>query len=140
MMNWKMRAIEDLRHYKFMKLGIINSKERLANIDSAIKPLLHMSKKHRTQKNQEFIDAAKEADRLRQNISSAESVTTLVERALESLTELERDTLDKFYIDNNHKPITVISDELGCSERSLYRIRHEALEKFTLAMCGTAAS
>lgn len=139
-MNWKMRAIEDLRHYKFMKLGIINSKERLANIDSAIKPLLHMSKKRRTRKKQELIDAVKEADRLRQNISSAESVTTLVERALESLTELERDTLDKFYIDNNHKPITVISDELGCSERSLYRIRHEALEKFTLAMYGTAAS
>lgn len=139
-MNWKMRAIEDLRRYKFMKLGIINSKERLATIDSTIKPLPHASKKRRIRKKQELIDAAIEANRLRRNISSAESVTTLVERALDSLTELERNTLDRFYMDNDPKPVTVISDELGFSARSLYRIRHEALEKFTLAMYGVAAS
>lgn len=139
-MNWKMRAIEDLRRYKFIKLGIINSKERLATMNSTTKPLPHKSKKRRTRRKREIIDAVAEANRLRQNISSAESATTLIERALDSLTELERDTLERFYMDNNPKPVTVISDEFGFSVRALYRIRHEALEKFTLAMYGVAAS
>lgn len=139
-MNWKTRAIEDLRRYKFIKLGIINSKERLATIDSTTKPLLHMSKKRRTRRKRELVDAAAEADRLRQNISSAESTVLLIERALDSLTELERDTLERFYMDSNPKPVTLLSDEFGFSVRALYRIRYEALEKFTLAMYGTAAS
>lgn len=139
-MDWKIYAIKDLRRYKFIKLGIINSKERLAIIDSETKTPLHTNRKRCTRKNAELIDATIEANNLRQSISSAERTTKLLERALESLTEIERDILAKFYMDNNPKPASILSDELGFSVRSLYRARDEALEKFTLAMYGADAS
>ncbi len=139
-MYWKICAIEDLNNYKYMKLGIINSKERLAIMDAGIKTSLPVNKKHGTRNSPELMDSAIEANKLRQNIASAQSITKLIERALDSLTELERDILGKFYMDNNPKPASVLSNELGFSVRSLYRARDEALEKFTLAMYGVATS
>ncbi len=139
-MDWKIYAIKDLRRYKFIKLGIINSKERLAIIDAEIKTSLHINTKRCARKKTELMAATIEANNLRQSISSAERKTKLLERALDSLTELERNILAKFYMDNNPKPASVLSDELGFSVRSLYRARDEALEKFTLAMYGIDVS
>lgn len=139
-MDWKMCAIEDLRRYKFIKLGIINSKERLALINTRINSSFLVSKKRCTRKNPELMNAVVEVNKLRSNISSAQNMIKLIERALDSLTEEEREILDKSYMDGSPKSVNVVSKQLGFSSRSLYRLRDEALEKFTLAMYGVNAT
>ena len=135
-MDWKMCAIEDLRRYKFIKVGIINSKERLAIINAGLKGSFLTSKKESSPKNPDFMNSIVEVNKLRQNISSAQNMTKLIERALASLTDEEREILDKCYMENNPKSTSILSKELGFSSRSLYRVRDEALAKFTLAMYG----
>ena len=139
-MNWRKHAIEDLSNYKFMKLGILNSKERLAIMNSGIKASLPVIRKRGSQSSPEFMNCKIEANKLRQSISLAQSTTRLIERALDSLTEPERRILSNFYMDSSPKPANVLSVELGFSVRSLYRARDEALAKFTLAMYGSLST
>ena len=139
-MNWKAHAIEDLNNYNYMKLGIINSQELLAIINAGKTPVLSNDKKYGVQSFTEPASCRIQANKLRRNIASAQRITRLIERALNSLTTEERIILCKFYIDNNPKPASILSSELGFSLRSLYRARDAALKKFTIAMYGTAAS
>lgn len=139
-MDWKTCAIEDLRRYNLIKIGIINSKERLALLNSVIENSLVTGKKKSSRKNSDYINALVKADKLQQNISSARNMTKLIERGLNSLTSEERQILDQCYMQSSSKPTTIISKEIGLSSRSLYRIRDEALAKFTLAMYGVCTS
>ncbi len=136
-MDWKICAIDDLRRYKHVKVGILNSKDRLSVVNGIINDLRKQSdKKGRSLRDTKLLDAVMEAKLLRRNISAAESTMRIVERGLDSLSDDERALLEKFFMQSHPKSASSISKELGYSLRSLYRARDQALEKFTLAMYG----
>lgn len=139
-MDWKICAVEDLRRYKQMKIGIINSKEKLKYVEKTAMRynLSNVKKGLRTDTN--IINALVEANRLRQNIAYAESLTKLVERGLKALNEEEKRVVERFYMTSNPLPAKKLSEEFGYEPRTLYRIRDRALESFTIAMYGTEFS
>lgn len=135
-MDWKICAVEDLRRYNLMKIGILNSEDKLRAIDTNVKRAHLSSEKSRKHLDSRLVDAIVESERLKANISTAKNLTGLVERGLNSLSESERRILEMFYMNDAPKPAAHLINELGYSSRSIYRARDRALEKFTLAMYG----
>lgn len=139
-MDWKICAVDDLRRYKQMKIGIINSKEKLKFVENTAMRYNLSNAKRGLRTDTNIINALVEASRLRQNIASTERLTKLVERGLDSLSDEERRIIDRFYMANTPLSTRVLSEELGYEPRTLYRIRDRALEKFTIAMYGIEIS
>lgn len=135
-MDWKTCAVDDLRRYNQMKIGILNSRDKLKNIESTALSARTSAEKCAKKTASHLVDAIVESERLKTNIEVAESLTTLIDRGLSSLTDHERRVLEEFYMTDNPKGVRRLRDELGYAPRSLYRLRDNALKKFTLAMYG----
>lgn len=139
-MDWKTCAVDDLRRYNHMKIGILNSKDKLRAISHAVEEGRKLSGKRSKRMDTRLVDAIVEAERLKDNIATAESLTALVERGLSSLREEERRILEAFYMSERPKTVRQVKEELGYATRSIYRLRDNALKKFTLAMYGVEVS
>ncbi len=139
-MDWKTCAVDDLRRYNQIKIGIINLQERLRIINKSIKHRGTTSNNRRRRMDSDIINALVEGERLQRNITSAESLAALVERGLGSLSDEEKKVLQRFYMSNAPVSSRVLAAELGYEPRTLYRLRERALEKFTLAMYGMEIS
>lgn len=135
-MDWKTCAVDDLRHYKQMKIGILNSRDKLRMLESSVNKGRITAGKRGKQTDSRIIDMIVESERLKNNIKVAEELTSLVDRGLSSLTDEERIVLEDFYVSDSPKGAKKLYTELGYAPRSLYRLRDSALKKFTLAMYG----
>ncbi len=133
-MDWKTCAIDDLRQYNQIKIGIINSKEKLNIIKKKVRHANTTSAQRGKKMETNILNALVEGERLQQNIISAESLTKLVDRGLSTLDGEERRILERFYMTSAPKSGSALAAELGYEIRSLYRLRERALQKFTLAM------
>lgn len=135
-MDWKICAVEDLRRYNLMKVGILNSQDKLRAIDTSVRHARSSAEKPHKRLDSRVVDAIVESERLKANITAAKNLTSLIERGLGSLSDDERKILELFYMKDTSKPAAHLINELGYSSRSIYRARDRALEKFTLAMYG----
>ena len=72
-----------------------------------------------------------EKERLASNINSAERLLAIIDRGLDSLTDEERQLLEKFYMSNSPSKMRHLSEEFGYDPRTLYR---------TIAMYGLELS
>ena len=138
-MDWKALALDDLRRYNYIKIGILNSTERLRAVEAAASSRSGTDGEKKSS-DPLFMDRIAEAERLRRNISSAEIVTNAVERGLSALQPHEKRIIENYYMSDYPKTIGQLKEELGYSIRSIYRLRDLALEKFTLAMYGVENS
>ena len=139
-MDWKLCAVDDLRQYKQIKIGILNSKERLRMINRTVKNSPYSPGSGQRRLDATLINALVEGERLGRNIASAEQIIKLTERGLGALDDEERKVLEKLYMANTPKTSSLIAKELGYEVRTLYRLRDRALQKFTLAMYGAEIS
>lgn len=137
-MDWKLCAVDDLRNYNQMKIGILNSQDKLRMVRTSAKDVVLPVGSRRL--DTRVINSLVETERLQENIKRAKKLVSLIDRGLASLTDEERCILEKFYMSGTPRTVTAISDELGYESRSIYRIREKALEKFTLAMYGVEVS
>jgi len=135
-MDWKNCAVDDLRRYKQMKVGILNSRDKVRMLENSVKDARIATEGHIRNSDSHIIDIIVETERLKHNIATAEGLTSLVDRGLSTLTYDERTVLEDFYMTDNPKGAKKLRDELGYAPRSLYRLRDGALKKFTLAMYG----
>ncbi len=139
-MDWKLCAADDLRRYKQMKIGILNSKDRLRLIsETSTSPRTSLGKRNPA-RNPGFINNLVEKEKLSSNIKSAEKLIAIIDRGLNSLSEEDRRLLEKFYMSDSPSKMRHLSDEFGYDPRSIYRKRDRALAKFTLAMYGLEIS
>lgn len=138
-MDWKACAVEDLKQYNYIKVGIANSKDRLRAIEALTEhgKLFPNGRTHSP--DSRLIDAIVESERLRKNIHISKSLTDMIERGLESLSEEERYVLREFYIKEADVNMLKLKEKLGYETRSVYRLRDRALAKFTLAMYGVSS-
>ena len=135
-MDWKACAVDDLRRYRHMKIGVLNSRDKLRMLSSQATSARTTANRQREKTSTKLIDTIVETERLKTNLDVAENLVGLIERGLDSLSEEERTILERFYISDLPKNMTRLKGELGYEERSLYRLRDRALRKFTLAMYG----
>ena len=135
-MDWKACAVDDLRRYRHMKIGVLNSRDKLRMLSSQATSARTTASRQCERTSPKLIDTIVETERLKSNLDVAENLVGLIERGLDSLSEEERVVLERFYISDLPKNMTHLKGELGYEERSLYRLRDRALKKFTLAMYG----
>ena len=139
-MDWKICAVDDLRRYPQMKIGILNSRDKLRAVDGFARSAKSSIEKKGRRADSKSVDAIVESERLRKNLKLAEGLVRLVERGLSSLTDEERAVLERFYMSTDVPSMTKLKEEFGYETRSVYRLRDRALMKFTLAMYGVEVS
>ena len=135
-MDWKASAIEDLRKYNYIKIGIMNSSDKLRCIEALAEHGRLNSGRHSTSPDSRLIDAIVECEKLRNNIKISKELAKAIERGLDALSEKERCVLHEFYMQEADVNMLKLKEKLGYETRSVYRLRDRALEKFTLAMYG----
>lgn len=138
-MDWKSCAVDDLRKYNLLKIGVLNSRDRIRAVEAAAERGRISVQNDSMHTDSRLIDAMVESERLNMNINTAESLIKLIDRGLSALDEAEKKVLEKFYMSSSPVNIHELERYLGYQARTVYRLRDRALTKFTLAMYGFEA-
>lgn len=140
-MNWQKIAIADLQSYTPRKVSIDNLRDRIAELNAQIERLGSTSNDvpvqgggNRTEEG--LINGIVERDRLKMSLCIAEDLINRIDKGLSVLNSDQRKVLHGFYINRGSMYIDKLCDELHCEKSTVYRIKDEALHKFTLAMYG----
>lgn len=140
-MNWQKIAIADLQSYTPRKVAIDNLRDRIAELNTRIERLGSTSNDvpvqgggNRTEEG--LINGITERDRLEMSLHIAEDLIHRIDKGLAVLSDDQRKVLDGFYINRSLNYMDKLCDELHCEKSTVYRIKDEALHKFTVAMYG----
>lgn len=141
-MNWKAEATRDLKSYPQRKQAVDNLKERIEILEEQFVSLKGVSvgepvRCGLSKQEQKWLDNISERERLGFSLKIAEELIRLTEKGLEALTERERKVLEGFYINPQDNHVDLLCEELHFEKSSLYRLKDDALRKFTIAMYGT---
>ncbi len=141
-MNWKAEATRDLKSYPQRKQAVDNLKERIEILEEQFVSLKGVSvgepvRGGLSKQEQKWLDNISERERLGFSLKIAEELIRLTEKGLEVLTERERKVLEGFYINPQENHVDLLCEELHFEKSSLYRLKDDALRKFTIAMYGT---
>lgn len=121
-MDFRKVAIEDLKNLNYLELGIEHNKERIEEL-----------------KDSSNIDDITARERAELNNRAVIPLVKNIKESLASLTETERKVLRRMYIDSERGAVERLCEELYCEKSTVYRIKDEAIRKFTLAMYGIEA-
>ncbi len=141
-MKWEEYAIEDLRKYKYLKGSLENIRERIKVLELKYQSVKcatvdKVPVKGGSSRIEEYmLDNIVERQRLEYLYEANKKLVELIEKGLKKLNEKEYLILEKFYIDRPKKPIEFLSEKLGIEQAQIYRLRKEALYKFTVNMYG----
>lgn len=147
-MNWKNEAANDLSSYVRKKESLRNIKQHIAALEmqqTAIKgamadstPVMGGGNKYEDR----ILDNIVKRGRLNLSYLATEKVVNLIERGLQELDENERLVLDKFYMhrQNDKNRINTLTSTLHIEQAQVYRLKNEALYKFTISMYGMLES
>lgn len=140
-MDFQRVAISDLQSYQPRKVSIENLKNRISELDVKIERLGSTSNDvpvqgggNRTEEG--LINGIVERDRLKMSLRIAEDLISRIDKGLSVLNSDQRKVLHGFYINRGSMYIDKLCDELHCEKSTVYRIKDEALHKFTIAMYG----
>ncbi|MFC4618638.1 sigma-70 family RNA polymerase sigma factor [Camelliibacillus cellulosilyticus] len=131
-----------LRHYRYYKSGIVNLKRQLdyimpgcvANYDIVEGSTGTFSIRSTTEKYAIDRIESKRALDLHEKIKKYELIVKCIDDSLKGLTEEERRFVEIRYFDN--KPIRYAADVLGYSERSIFNLRRDVLDKLKISLSG----
>ncbi len=121
-MDFRKVAIEDLKNLNYLELGIEHNKERIEEL-----------------KDSSNIDDITARERAELNNRAVIPLVENIKESLDALTETERKVLRRMYIDSERGAVEHLCEELCYEKSMIYRIKDEAIRKFTLAMYGIEA-
>lgn len=141
-MDWKKAAEADLRSYEARLQALENIKTRIAaqklNLEgfktaaADKEPVKGGTSRH----DDRMINCIVEIERLKRNYSVTSRLVQLIEKGLSGLSSEERDVLDCFYINQQHRSIETLKEKLGYEKSQIYRIKDRALYVFTISCYG----
>lgn len=140
-MNWQNEAINDLRNLNIRKTAITNLKSRLRDLEDDITSLRGISNstpvKGGTSKAEDaYINNIIMRDRLKKNLKVVARLVEMTESGLSCLDERQLAVLDGLFIQEGYNRVDAVCNSLNIEQAQLYRIRKEALYRFTLGMYG----
>lgn len=140
-MDWKTEAIKDLKAYPQRKDAIENLKTRIKLLEEKLVSLKGISieepvKGGMSHQEERWIDNITEREKLEFSLYIAEEMVGLTERGLSVLDEREMQVIRGLYIEPCSAGVDFLCDTLHMAKSSLYRLKDEALRKFTLAEYG----
>lgn len=141
-MKWSNCAIEDLKKYNALKESVENIKERIEALETRFLGI----KNSNTDKipvsgrgskwEDSMLDNIVERERLELLLKSNERLIMVIEKGLNQLTKTERLVLDRFFICRTRNHVEDLAEELRLEKSQIYRLKEEALQKFTRLMYG----
>lgn len=140
-MDWKREAIEDLRNYTRRKQSLENLPKRIEALEQdsfSVRAGLGSEPVSggTSMAEDRMINNISERERLGHNLCSVRRLVELTEQGLDSLTREERLVLERFFINRQRGYLERLMDELGYERRQIYRIKDNALKKYTMVMFG----
>lgn len=142
-MNWKKEAENELRQYADLCTSLLNIRERIESVDSAMSAIKGSSSSvpvqgggNRYEDN--LLDLIVEKDRLKALYRVNGQRQRIIKRGLDALSDTESKVINCFYIQNMKYSAAIdrLRDEIGYEEASINRIRNKALYHYTLAEFG----
>lgn len=141
-MNWQRAAIDDLRKYENQKASLDHIVQRIGALKSGYEALKCVTTDKTpvmgggSRIEDAMLNNIVERQRLEYTYRATRRLVGLVERGLAGLDERERLVLERFFIHRSAGHLERLMGELGYEQRQVYRIKDEALYKFTICMYG----
>lgn len=141
-MNWKTEAVEKLRRFDAMRQSLVCLPEEIRRLESAARGLRGPTtdkipvRGGGSRREDALLNNIVHRMELQRNLEQAESWVRCAQGALGVLTPQERLILLRLYICPEKKAVDRLCGELDMEKSSLYRLREQALRKFTLALYG----
>ena len=142
MADWEKNAVKDLREYGCIKESLINIPAEIHELETAARTVKSVTydktpvEGGTSGREDALINNIDRRGRLAENLEVAKSKVARIERGLAVLSERERRVLDGFFMRREYGYLERLKLDLGYEDRQVYRIKDEALKKFTLAMFG----
>ena len=142
MADWEKNAIRDLREYQCIRESLVNIPAEIRELELAVQTIKSVTYDKTpvsggtSGREDALINNIDRRGRLHENLLIAQSKVERIERGLAVLSEREKRVLDGFFMKRCYGHVERLADELGYDNSHIYRIKDEALKKFTLAMFG----
>lgn len=141
-MNWATVSIQRLKDYEIRRQAVENITEQIQLLEERFKAIRSATTDGtptptNTNRREEMLAYnITTREELSYNLSFAKREIALTEKGLAACTEKEKKILNRFFINRTRNHIQQLCDELFVSKTELYRMKDEALRKFTIAMYG----
>ena len=142
MADWKGNAIDDLKRYAcdLISMEILPEKIRLLEDQMQFVKGTQYDKTPveggSSGYEERLINYLDSKTRLERNLKAAQERVDIIEHGLSVLSDTERLVLQRFYINREKNSVERLKNELGYEKSEIYRIKDNALKRFTVAMCG----
>lgn len=142
MRNWEKQAMDDLRLYEKKRQSISNLIEQIEILKMQYTALRGQAfdstpvQGGGNKMEDHLLDNIVKRERLQMNLYAVKKMVRLIERGLSSLSEIERDVLNAFYINRPNGHIEFLKEKYHIEQSEVYRMKDEALYKFTICMYG----
>jgi hypothetical protein len=140
--NWQKEAINDLRAYASRVRALENMKERISLLESKYKTVRSAMgdtdavKGGGSKQEELLINNIAERERLKLNMRATAELVKLTRKGLDNLTERQIQILNSFYIEHYPGHVERLCEEFHVEQSQIYRLKDEALYRFTLGMYG----
>lgn len=141
-MRWSDCAVQDLKKYAGLKASIDNIEERIEALEirftgiSGSKTDKIPAHGSGSKWEDYMLDNIVERERLKILLKADKILAGIIERGLKALNDTERLVLDRFFIHKRKDHIGTLIEEIGVEQSQIYRIKDQALYKFTIHMYG----
>lgn len=141
-MKWQNYAVDDLKRYVGLKRSIESIGERISILEAEFTGLKGTgmdsipSGRSGSKREDHILNNIVERRKLKRLLFVNKKTVSLIEKGLEGLNEAEKIVLHNFFIARRTRHVEVTMDELNIERSHVYRIKQEALEKFTRSMFG----
>lgn len=139
-MNYKEIVIEDLRNYNYLKQGVENAKARIRALEYAAEGLQAgepvRAGRRRSVRDDRMVDNIAERERLKLNLRTAQTLLRMIDSALSTLSEQEREILNEFYINKREGHAERLCHRFCVEKSKVYTMKDEALRKMAIGMYG----
>lgn len=139
---WRRQAEDDLSKYEAKKKSLENIpdqirelEERMTSIRSQVTDSVSV-KGGGGGRDDVYLNNIVARDRLTANLEDNRRFVSRISNALSILTDDEKKILSRFYIVPERGAAYNIADEKGVDNKTVYRWKDTALEKFAIAMYG----
>ena len=142
-MNWQTVAVQRLRNYEAKKLSLETIAEQVKGLEAEFTGLraattdgMPISGTNANKREEMLVTNISKREELKRNYKIAKSEVNVTEKALEILTDQEKRILYVFFINRPAGHVQLLCEELFVEKTKLYKMKDEALKKFTRACYG----
>lgn len=144
-MKWKEEAVDRLRRYDAMRRAVQNIPEEMKRLELLARSIQSAradgaAVRGGGDREEVLINNLLHRQELQNALEQAKLWLCTTDRALSALSPEEKRILDKMLIHPERGGALRLCEELECEQSSIYRKRDRALQKFTIALYGTAES